>query len=115
MGITAQCIAQVQNLWDSHPLLAEQIDQQMIKATQTCRRALEDNASDAIQCLALAINQAADCFGQWGLVSEQLQQHMNDILALGAIAVKPTGSGGGGHVVSLWDREPPTNTTLIAV
>lgn len=115
VGITAQCIAQVQSLWDSQPVLAEHIDQQMIKATQACRQALEGNAADALEHLALAINQAADCFGQWGLVSEQLQQHMHDILAQGAIAVKPTGSGGGGHVVSLWNKEPPSNTLLIAV
>ena len=34
----------------------------------------------------------------------------------GAIAVKPTGSGGGGFVVSLWDKQPPPpDLGLIAI
>lgn len=115
VGITSQCIQQVQSIWDKDELLAQNIDQQMIDATKACRKAIEGNDEDALSQLAQAINKAADCFGQWGLVSEHLQRHMHHILSLGALAVKPTGSGGGGHVISLWDREPPVAAGLLAV
>jgi len=59
--------------------------------------------------LCEAINSAADCFTQWGLVSESLQQHMLRLHDAGAIAVKPTGSGGGGYVISLWESPPPSD------
>lgn len=115
VGITSHCIQQVQSLWDINPVLAEQIDAQMVAATLEAKRALEQNGTDAIACLAEAMNKAADCFYKWGLVSESLQQHMNHLFSKGAIAVKPTGSGGGGFVLSLWKKEPSGNTDFIAV
>ena len=59
-----------------------------------------------IEQLAESINNAADCFTQWGLISTPLKQHMLRLREMGAIAVKPTGSGGGGYVLSLWERAP---------
>ncbi len=115
VGITSHCIQQVQNLWDKNPLLAQQIDNQMIEATQEAKMVLEQGGINATERLAKAMNKAADCFYQWGLVSESLQQHMNQLFSDGAIAVKPTGSGGGGFVLSLWDNTLPENLELIAV
>lgn len=115
IGITSHCIQQVQNLWDKNPLLAQQIDNQMVEATQEAKIVLEQAGDHAIERLANAMNKAADCFYQWGLVSESLQQHMNQLSANGAIAVKPTGSGGGGFVLSLWEHKFPENPELIAV
>lgn len=115
IGITSHCIQQVHSLWESNVTLAQKIDRQMIDSVQECRLALEQGGVDAIERLAKAMNQAGDCFFQWGLVSESLQQHMNQLFADGAIAVKPTGSGGGGYVLSLWAKKPETNLELIAV
>jgi mevalonate kinase len=115
IGITSHCIQQVQTLWDSNPQLAQNIDQQMIEAVSECKRALEENHDQTILHLAQAMNKAADCFLQWGLVSESLQQHMNYLFQCGAIAVKPTGSGGGGFVLSLWRQQPKLPLELIAV
>jgi mevalonate kinase len=115
IGITSHCIQQVQNLWDKNPLLAQRIDNQMIEATQEAKIVLEQGGTNTVEHLAKAINKAADCFHQWGLVSESLQQHMNQLFSNGAIAVKPTGSGGGGFVLSLWDNAPLENLDLIAV
>ncbi len=105
IGITSHCINQVQTLWEKQPELALQIDQQMVESVQLAREALEQNTPDRQERLAYAINLAGDCFQQWGLVSERLQQHMQALKNKGAIAVKPTGSGGGGFVVSLWDTQ----------
>jgi len=115
IGITSHCIQQVQKLWDKNPILAQQIDNQMIESVEESKNALEEGGASAVNLLAKAINKAADCFSQWGLISESLQQHMNRLRDVGAIAVKPTGSGGGGFVLSLWDRQPPENLELIAV
>jgi mevalonate kinase len=115
IGITSHCIQQVQGLWEKHPVLAQQLDQQMIESVDEAKTALEQGGDNAVSYLANAINKAADCFVQWGLVSESLQQHMNRLTAEGAIAVKPTGSGGGGFVLSLWDKEPPADLELLPV
>ncbi|MBL7479500.1 mevalonate kinase family protein [Legionella bononiensis] len=115
IGITSHCIQQVQSLWDKNPLLAQKIDLEMVEAVQQSRIALEAGGVDAIERLAKAMNKAADCFFQWGLVSESLQQHMNTLFDEGAIAVKPTGSGGGGFVLSLWDTQPAEYQDFIAV
>jgi mevalonate kinase len=115
IGMTSHCIQQVQTLWNNNPVLAQHIDQQMIEAVVECKKALENNHEQAIFYLAQAMNKAADCFFQWGLVSESLQQHMNYLFQEGAIAVKPTGSGGGGYVLSLWQQQPKLALELIAV
>lgn len=116
IGITSHCISQVQSLWQTESTLAAQIDQQMSECVLQARLALLNNRPEAIIDLAKAINSASDCFQQWGLVSESLSRHMQNIREAGAIAVKPTGSGGGGYVVSLWDKTPPTMAMeLIAI
>ncbi|TAL65081.1 MAG: mevalonate kinase, partial [Legionella sp.] len=89
------------------PELAQSLDLQMLDAVNACQSALEEGGNEALAQLAQAMNKAADCFFQWGLVSESLQQHMQQLLKSGALAVKPTGSGGGGYVVSLWEGPLP--------
>lgn len=116
IGITSHCINQVQALWEQHPDLARRIDEQMEASTALAQEALEQHTPDRQIRLAEAINNAGDCFHQWGLISENLQQHIQFLKNKGAIAVKPTGSGGGGFVISLWDEHTtPEHPDLIAV
>lgn len=115
IGITAHCIQQVQELWDKNPVLAQLIDKQMTEAVEQAKSALESSNSHTVTSLADAIHKAVDCFLQWGLISENLHQHMSKLNAAGALAVKPTGSGGGGYVLSLWDKAPPEHLGLLAV
>lgn len=111
IGMTSPCIKQVQLLWQSNSAQAARIDQQMHQSVVEAKTALKINEPKSLHNLAEAINKAMDCFQQWGLISKPLQQHMQSLLNKGALAVKPTGSGGGGYVVSLWEK-PPLNSQL---
>lgn len=104
IGITSRCINQVQSIWDADPKLGQQIDEQMERSVQEAQEALESNTPVARKKLENAINNAGDCFHKWGLISESLQNHILKLKNAGAIAVKPTGSGGGGFVLSLWEK-----------
>lgn len=101
-GNTAECINQVQRLWQINPKHAEQLDMQMIHAVEGCQNALIMPKEQGLTQLVEAIKQAEGCFAQWGLISGALLEHINELKDQGALAVKPTGSGGGGYVLSLW-------------
>lgn len=107
VGITSHCINLVNQLWQSNPTEAHAIDQAMNQAVEKSRQALETNTPNSLPLLIEAIKACTECFKDWGLVSETLQQHMQSLSNAGALAVKPTGSGGGGYVLSLWNKKPP--------
>jgi len=106
VGITSHCIHQVDQLWQSNPQQALELDLIMHQSVEKCRQALENNSHGSLMQLKEAMQESASCFKAWGLVSEGLAQHMKVLSDHGAIAVKPTGSGGGGYVISLWDHPP---------
>jgi mevalonate kinase len=53
-----------------------------------------------------------ESFSGWGLTTGVLGDHIQQLKDYGALAVKPTGSGDGGYVLSLW-RQPPINVSPI--
>lgn len=111
-GFTSPCIQTVQQLWNEDADTACHIDKQMQESVEQAKIALAASDSDALETLAQAINTAASCFQQWGLMSHSLKQHMQALRELGALAVKPTGSGGGGYVLSLWKHDVPQHTEI---
>ena len=117
IGVTSHCIQQVQTLWQDNAEQAAYIDAQMTHCVNEARSALEQQYhAHSNHLLTEAINGAATCFQKWGLISESLDRHMQQLRDAGALAVKPTGSGGGGYVISLWEQEPPkTNIEFISV
>lgn len=103
VGKTASCIDQVNLLWDKNPQIARDLDDKMDQSVNLARQALEQDPSPAaIEQLKQAMEQGSACFKAWGLITPTLAKHMQDLLEQGALAVKPSGSGGGGMVVSLW-------------
>lgn len=112
IGITSHCINQVNALWESNEQQGKKIDKIMSIAVEKSRQALETGPT-ALPLLQESIHESASCFRAWGLVSDSLHQHMETLMANGALAVKPTGSGGGGYVLSLWDTEPKLGIELI--
>lgn len=105
-GVTSACIAKVKSLWETNEALAKQIDLEMQDSVVQAQQALESKTANSLSILAQAITTAQSCFEQWGLVDEQLAIHMEFLLAQGSLAVKPTGSGAGGYVLSLWLQIP---------
>jgi mevalonate kinase len=114
-GVTLESVKKVETLHEQNPILALQLDEQMKSSVKQAKTALETQTFNNKSILISAINTAKACFEQWGLVNEALQKHMLDLTAKGALAVKPTGSGGGGYVISLWDSLPPSDLELIGV
>lgn len=103
-GVTSDCIARVQSLILENPSLGDNIDQRMQQAVTQAQQALQ--TENQLALLKDAIDLASDCFNSWGLISSDLQDHMTYLKDRGAIATKPTGSGDGGFVLSLWDSPP---------
>lgn len=108
-GPTAHCIQQVASLWQQNKALGQRIDLQMTHSVMKAQHALADTSEKAIDELAEAINNACACFEAWGLLNTALLKHINQLKEAGALAAKPTGSGGGGFVISLWPQNPPLN------
>lgn len=99
---TSKCIGKTQNIWKHNQAYAKQLDERMQASTELAIHALQSNQPSRFAQLQQAIIQAHDCFQDWGLISKKMMEHIHDLQAQGAKAVKPTGSGGGGLVVSLW-------------
>ena len=113
ISVTAQCIETVDKLWLANPLGAQEIDRLMYTSVIQAEQALSNNfEQDGLDVLKIAINQAYDCFKQWGLIPAELEQHIQLLRTAGAIAIKPTGAGMGGYVLSLWQDNPPDNLEL---
>jgi mevalonate kinase len=104
-GVTKDCVEKVKELFVSNAELAQKIDQQMDESVVMFKELLLQSSSliDWIK----AIKKANHCFEQWGLITESVKSHQKYLLDCGALAVKLTGSGGGGYVLSLWESQPP--------
>lgn len=106
-GMTSECVKKVSELWAHSSSLGEKIDGQMREAVEAAEKALHVDEGEGFSLLANAIDLARDCFYQWGLCEGELDQHIRELSRAGAFAAKPTGSGDGGYVLSLWQDEPP--------
>lgn len=106
IGVTSECVRQVKDLLETDSQLGERLDQQMAQASKIAEEAL--GKVNGLSLLTEAIQAAGACFEGWGLTQGALQEHMQLLRDAGAVAVKPTGSGGGGFVLSLW-KEKPSN------
>lgn len=106
IGITSHCIQQVNQLWATNPQKAQKIDHIMHESVNKARQALETAHIQSMALLIEAIQDAGSCFKAWGLLNDELSQHIQWLYDNGALAVKPTGSGRGGYVLSLWQHKP---------
>ncbi|MBS1971789.1 MAG: hypothetical protein JSU04_15865 [Bdellovibrionales bacterium] len=107
-GVTLECVNKVKELIAGNPELGSAIDGQMRTAVAMCEKALTDpDEAKSLELLKAGIESAGEVFERWGLTEGAPQTHMEMLKKAGAVAVKPTGSGGGGYVLSLWTTQPP--------
>ncbi len=99
-SLTAQNIKFVQNQ------KIKNTDQKMSYASQLTIKALQKNPTNGLPLLIEALQTAYLCFQQWSLVPDTVKKHIDQCQKEKAIASKPTGSGGGGHVLSLFNHLP---------
>lgn len=104
-GITSEAVNAVKKLIAEEPAKGGELDQCMAKAARLCEEALED--AQGFEKLREGIKLARFCFDQWKLAEGAVRAHLDLLEKHGAVAAKPTGSGGGGYVVSLWTQPPP--------
>jgi mevalonate kinase len=110
-GVTKDCVDKVKKLFTQNQPQAEKIDEQMKKSVmlfQSLLKQREVNPSAWTEAMQIA----HQCFYEWGLVNESVKQHESDLLRAGAEAVKLTGSGGGGFMLSYWTKPPAANVTF---
>lgn len=105
-GITKDCVNQVKQLWLRDPQFAESIDLKMKSVVHEFSELLnQPHSANWISCL----KKANSCFYDWNLVSPAIKAHEDLLIKAGAKAVKLTGSGAGGFMLSLWDQPLPKN------
>jgi mevalonate kinase len=112
-GMTSDCVNQVKKFGESHPLEARALDEKMLQSVELAEKALSASGSeeDLLQ-LKQSLDLGLESFSGWGLTTGVLGDHIQQLKDYGALAVKPTGSGDGGYVLSLW-RQPPINVSPI--
>lgn len=102
-GLTHSCVERVKMILQQNPPLGQKLDGQMAEAVQTMKKVLlETERRDSLEVLAGAIDEANACFQAWGLTEGVLDRERKLLLEAGALAAKPTGSGAGGFMLSLW-------------
>lgn len=111
---TQQAVAKVRKYRQDFP--NANVDKNMESATQQIYSALLGvDLKTRMQQLRDGLNQSSECFEEWGLIGDFLRTHQNKLAQAGAVATKPTGSGEGGHVLSLWQSPPPLSLNLVPV
>lgn len=112
-GVTIDAVNKVKDLIANDPVRGKKIDEEMRQAVSLAEQALQLPAAEGRAQLIESLELAGKCFEQWGLNEGAPAEHIALLRKSGAVAVKPTGSGGGGYVLSLWDQTPPQNLNLI--
>lgn len=113
VSVTTHCVKAVQAYCQSQPEKAMLIDRDMQQACTMVQEAL-GASQGGIEQLASAIRLAQSCFVRWGLVPDEVADRIRLLEEAGALAVKMTGAGDGGYLLSLWS-ERPTDVAFDAV
>jgi mevalonate kinase len=108
-GLTSQCVEKVKNHFLLKQQWALEIDEMMKQSVEQIKQALwSSNSETRLIDLVKGIDRAKKCFESWSLTEGDVIREMNRLTSFGALAVKPTGSGGGGYVLSVWKDNPPS-------
>lgn len=100
-GDTEDCIESVLSLKRENKELFYSLDADMDKASKNIAKALE--SGDEI-LLKDSFDLAAEVFKSWKLITPKMKEVMTTLKGRGALSVKPTGSGLGGYILSVWAK-----------
>ena len=115
VGNTAKCIEKVHEVQKNNPGRALEIDEQMQRSCELAEQALQETQEAGLNKLLEAMILGLQCFEQWGLISNKMTAHIETLRQRGALAVKPTGSGNGGYVISLWSNAVPADLHPVSI
>lgn len=103
-------IKKIKQFWEEDSQKADLLNQQMTQAVLIAKEGLEmQNKKKGLNLLVKSFSLAEGCFSKWNLISQDMQKHISFLKTQGALGTKPTGSGAGGCVLSLWPKSPPTS------
>ena len=115
---TKQNIQKVKAFWTAQPKKAQMVNQQMNQAVLKALESLmpkKSNQNKSLLLLKEAFSLAENCFLKWGLIGVEMKKHIAFLKKQGALAVKPTGSGSHGYVLSLWLTPPPEHLSSLLI
>ena len=111
-------IKKIKQFWKKEPQRADVLNRQMAQAVLKAIEGLKMKPKEkGFTLIAEAFSLAEECFFKWNLIGKDMKKHILFLKKQGAVAAKPTGSGSGGCVLSLWPKPPPTQLSnqLISV
>ena len=115
---TKKNIKKIKRFWKQEPQKADALNQQMAQAVLNAKTGLKMEPKEkGLILLTEAFSLAEECFVKWDLIDKNMKKHISFLKKQGALAAKPTGSGSGGCVLSLWSKSPPVQLSnqLISV
>lgn len=103
---TREAVERVSSVIEKESQRMSELDERMKQASDLAIQSLKEKDSESgLENLKIAISKACECFYSWGLVTETMKTQMKALYKKGALACKPTGSGAGGYILSLWDKD----------
>lgn len=107
-GITSECIQKVENLRLDQFNKFQYSEHLMNESTSIALQALKETQEEkGFELMRQAMEKSCESFRNWNLISFKMEELMRNLMDEGASAVKPTGSGGGGYILSLWNHKLP--------
>ncbi len=104
---TSSAVAKAIIAQDAYLQKGFNIDEMMIQSVHQVIQALSMEPAEGYDLLKQAFYQAQSCYDHWELANSALiKNHMNCLLGQGASALKLTGCGDGGYMLSLWEKPP---------
>lgn len=104
---TKESVLKVMGMHEHNPEKFNSVDKQMKESVELALQSLcSDSGEDSFEALNKAIHIGRECYSDWGLVTPAMQTRAESALEAGANAWKPTGSGQGGFIITLWKEDP---------